>query len=314
VVACYAPTPRRRDKLADEFGIRAYADMEEMIMREKPDLVHLVTWPDNRVELMTFVSRLGVPGCTVEKPIATGVSDWKELCKLEETCRTKFAICHQFRWHPVLVRCRKVIQSGKLGNLKFLDVSAGMNICDQGTHILNYGMSLNGDSPVASVFGAASGGLQMGTGHPGPDGTMGYLTFENGVRALWSNGPNAPRCGNPEASWQHVRVAAYLERGSVEWEEFGTWTVVSTDGEESGDFGGMDTWMENNIKAQAAFHRSMFDWLEDDHKIPGTNLKQSLHEWRVVLALYASTLSRKPVELARFNPPNDLMQMLLKVL
>jgi hypothetical protein len=58
----------------------------------------------------------------------------------------------------------------------------------------------------------------------------------------------------------------------------------------------------------------MFDWIEDDTKPAGTNLKQSLHEWEVVLALYASAVWRRPVDLAGFNPPEDLFDQLAKVL
>jgi len=44
------------------------------------------------------------------------------------------------------------------------------------------------------------------------------------------------------------------------------------------------------------------------------NFKQSLHEWAVVLALYASTVERRPVELAWFDPPEDLFDRLATVL
>jgi hypothetical protein len=35
----------------------------------------------------------------VEKPIATGVTDWRALCELERTGGTRFAVNHQLRWH-----------------------------------------------------------------------------------------------------------------------------------------------------------------------------------------------------------------------
>ena len=55
------------------------------------------------------------------------------------------------------------------------------------------------------------------------------------------------------------------------------------------------------IRAQAALTEAMFDWIEDDDKPAGTNLKLGLHQWQVVLALYASALWRRPVELP-FEP------------
>ena len=267
VVACCAPGAKRRKKVAAEFGIRAYPDAGKMIESERPDIVHIATWPDCRVEPMTIVSDMQVPLCTVEKPIATGVGDWRELCALEQHTKTKFAVCHQCRWHPYVLKCQEALQNGRLGDLKILDLSAGLNISGQGTHILNYGMSLNGDRPVVRVFGAAAGASELTTPHPAPDSTIAELTFDNDVRALWRNGPTAPRCGASDVCWQHLRIAAHADRGRVTYEEFGRWEIVSPDSVESGDFGDMDQWHKNNILAQAGFHEAMFDWLEDDTRL-----------------------------------------------
>jgi hypothetical protein len=54
----------------------------------------------------------------------------------------------------------------------------------------------------------------------------------------------------------------------------------------------------------------MFAWLNDDTAVPGTSLKQSLHEWKVVLALYTSALQGKPIEMDGFEPDIHLMHQL----
>ena len=314
VVACCDLDSERLEKSAAEHSIKGYSDAATMIDAEKPDMVHIVTPPNARVKLMTLVSEKNVPLCTVEKPIATGVADWRKLCQLEANSKTRFALCHQFRWYGDFVKCCEAVQSGRLGELRFVDMSAGMNISGQGTHILNYAMALNAESPVVRVFGMAHGASEIESVHPAPDDTAAYLTFANGARALWCNGSSAPRCGDPKTVWQHVRVGAYAERGRVEWQEFGKWQIISADGIESGDFGGMDQWRQNNLLAQSAFHQAMFDWLADDAKVAGTNLKQSLHEWKVVLGLYASAVKRKPIDIAEFDPPDDLFEQLADAL
>ena len=137
-------------------------------------------------------------------------------------------------------------------------------------------------------------------GHPGPATTEAYLTFADGGRGSGRRATLPPRCGDPQTTWQHVRVAAYADTGRVLYEEFGKWEIVGPDGKGRGDFGGMDTWRANNLLAQAGFHRAMFDWLEDERRAPGTNLRQSLHEWAVVLALYqrhAGAASRRAGQL-----------------
>jgi len=312
LVACCGTSREKREKFAAQFKIKGYADAKKMIKTEKPDMVHLVTNPDTRVELMTLVSELGVPLCTVEKPVATVVSDWKKLVELGNKTKTKFAVCHQFRWQSHLAKCAKVLRSGKLGKVIFVDMSAGMNITGQGTHTLNYGMSLNGDSPVIEVFGNCSGWDAGDIVHPGPTTSEAYIKFENGARGLWTSGPVSPRAGDPGTVWQHVRVAAYAEKGRVNFEEFGKWEIVSPDMNESGSFGGMDQWMKNNIIAQAEFHKAMFEWFADDKKVPGTNFRQSLHEWAVVLALFQSTIEGRPVEMKNFDPPENLIEQYIK--
>ena len=65
-----------------------------------------------------------------------------------------------------------------------------------------------------------------------------------------------------------------------------------------------------NDRAQAALTNAMLDWIEDDSRTAGTDLKLGLHRWKAVLALYASALSREPLELGGFDPPEDLFEKL----
>ena len=308
MTACCDLLEERRSGHAREYGLTPYADAAQMIERERPDIVHVVTQPADRVALMHLVAELGVPAAVVEKPLAAAVADWRSLVELEPRCSTRFTVSHQFRWHVDLTRCRVALESGRLGAVKFLETSCGMNISNQGTHALNYLMSLNGDARVQMVFGAASGMSGSDPTHPAPDTTIGYLLFENGVRAMWNTGTTAPLIGDPETVHQHVRVAAYAERGRVLYEEFRDWEIVGPDGIERGTAG--DTWRTNNLLAQAALARATLDWLEDPAALPGTNLEQSLHEYRTVLALYASMLQRRPIELASFEPDDDLFEQL----
>ena len=312
MTACCDLIEERRTGHAREYGLTPYADAAQMIERERPDLVHVVTQPADRASLMHLVAELGVPAAVVEKPLAAGVADWRSLVELERRCTTRFTVSHQFRWHVDLTRCRAALESGRLGAVKFLETSCGMNISNQGTHALNYLMSLNHDARVRMVFGTASGMNGSDPTHPAPDDTAGYLLFENGVRAWWHAGTTAPLIGDPATTYQHVRVAAYAERGRVLYEEFRDWEIVGPDGVERGNVG--DSWAANNLLAQAGLTRATLDWLEDDAALPGTNLDQSLHEYQTVLALYASTLQRRPVELASFEPDDDLFEQLAAAL
>lgn len=312
ITACCDLIEERRCGHAQEYRLTPYADAAQMLERERPDIVHVVTQPADRAPLMHLLADLGVPAAVVEKPLAAGVADWRSLVELERRCATRFTVSHQFRWHVDLTRCREALQSGRLGAVKFLETSCGMNISNQGTHALNYLMSLNGDAPVRTVFGAVSGMSGSDPTHPAPDHSAACLLFENGVRGLWHAGPTAPLLGDPATTYQHVRVAAYAERGRVLYEEFRDWEIAGPDGVERGNVGA--SWAANNLLAQAALTRATLDWLEDAAALPGTNLKQSLHEYHAVLALYASALQRRPVDLASFAPEDGLFEQLAAAL
>lgn len=310
-VGCYDPDRERANRFTSTFDTPVFDDLNAMLETAKPDLVHITTPPAVRYDVMRAVSDAGIAGCTVEKPVAIGVVDWTALSDLAETTGTKFGVCHQLRWCPPLVKCRDAIVSGELGQILFIDTSARMTIADQGTHALHYAGYLNGDSPVRSVFGAASG-WTPDPRHPGPENAIASVVFENGTRCQWNIGPTAPVAGDPHTIWQHVRVAAYAEHGSVLWEEFGKWRIDTHHGVIEGrvDLG---EWERNNRIAQANFHAGMLEWISGGAPV-GTRLEHSLMEWKAVLALYASTLTCVPIELATFTPPDDLDDRLREML
>ena len=311
VAACCDCVKEKRDSVAGNYKVNAYEDISTMASEEQIDIIHLITWPKNRIELMTEVSENNIPMCIIEKPIATGVADWEKLCQLEASSNTKFAVSHQVRWHQDLKKCQDALSSGKLGDILFLDISAGMNISGQGTHTLNYGRSLIGDPIITRVFGQIAGWDVDDTGHPAPLCSEAMLQFDNGCRALWTSGPVSPRCGDPDTTWQHVRVAAYAETGRVKYEEFNDWEIISNENMENGNYGGMETWAHNNVISQSGLSKAMLQWHENGIA-PGTNLKVSLHEWAVILALYESAVEHSPIEMLNYKPNPDLLKKIMK--
>ena len=302
----------RREKFADTFGITGYADAEQMLRTEQPDLVHLVAMPNQWRELIPMVSELEVPACIVEKPIACGVEDWRLLCELEAQTNTKFGVGKQYRWHPGFLNCRKAVQDGELGNIDFLNFSCGMNLTAQGTHIIDWAMSLNSDSPIVRVFGTANGVELLDSDYPAPDATSCQVLFENGVYGFWNTGFTSPRVMDDDTTYRHCRVAAYGETGHVLFEEFAGWQIVSTEKVENHQTT-PDEWRQNNDLAQAGLTEAMFDWLEDDTAPVETNLKLALHQFNAVLGIYLSAISHQPIDIP-FDPLDDLDAQLREVL
>ena len=95
------------NRFGDDFDISArYTNLDEMLEKEKPDLLHIVTAPvlrgtNQRIRypLMKQASDHGVPAAIVEKPIAVESEDWKQIAGLAEETKTKFIVNTQLNFH-----------------------------------------------------------------------------------------------------------------------------------------------------------------------------------------------------------------------
>ncbi len=80
------------NSFGEEFGIqKRYTDIHEMLDKERPDLLHIVTAPlmrdtlePLRYPLLDIASEHEVPGAIVEKPVAVKAEDWRDLLALSK--------------------------------------------------------------------------------------------------------------------------------------------------------------------------------------------------------------------------------------
>jgi len=107
----------RLESFSKDFGIeKKYTDIHEMLDKEKPDLLHIVTLPTLRVPLMTLAAEHEVPVAIVEKPIAIQGEDWKQLAELNAKSKTKFVVNTQLHFHPDNLMLKKDVADGKIGD------------------------------------------------------------------------------------------------------------------------------------------------------------------------------------------------------
>jgi len=301
-VACCDMDEARLSAFAERFSIpNQYTDLQAMLDREQPDVVHMVTRPNLRVGLMTQLAEAGVPGVIVEKPICIGADDYKALRQLNAAGRTKFAVNHQLRHHPMIVQMLQEVADGVYGEVRFIDASAVLPMSGQGVHVLDLMFAFNSYAPVQTVFGASSGYTDLGCAHPAPKTAESLITFTNGVRAALQSGEGAPIFEEGPAH-AHKRIAVYGTKGFLHWRMYG-WEKSLPDGTVEQ---GKKDYREEDVPGQAGLTHAMFDWLEDDRKPSPTNLDTSLDEWLVILAGYLSTVEARPVDLP-FDPPDDLL-------
>jgi len=75
-----------------------YADAHEMLDTVRPDVLHIVTVPHLRVELMSLAAAHEVPAVIVEKPIALEGEDFRALREPEATPSTRVCVKTQLNF------------------------------------------------------------------------------------------------------------------------------------------------------------------------------------------------------------------------
>ncbi|MFQ6040339.1 MAG: Gfo/Idh/MocA family protein [Candidatus Poribacteria bacterium] len=305
-------------KFGDEFGIETrYTDIHEMLDKEKPDLLHIVTAPlmrttlePLRYPLMNIASEHEVPAAIVEKPIAVAGEDWRQLMELSQRAKTKFVVNTQLNFHPQNLELKRDVAAGKIGDIKFIEASARSTPLDQGPHVLQLVSSYIDNSRPVKVMGQVSGAGPLNSVQPSPAHATALVTYANGVQASIAFGTEmAPRVLPDTSNNRHKRVCVFGTRGFVHW-RFESWERSTPDG---GYEGGDLNYGEQDVIAQGGLTEAVFDWLDDEDKVHPTHLAQSLAEFNLLLGIYQSALTHSPVELP-FEPPDGLLDSLRAIL
>ena len=297
---------KKLNAIGDEFGIwRRYVNLEEMLSAEAPDLLHIVTSTNYRIDVLRMAAAHGVPAVIIEKPLAVDGEGYRALVEFAAATSMKVCVNHQLHFHPRRRELAKYVEDGMIGEVLLVEGSARANLMVQGTHIMQLIHAFMGGARATHVFGNVAGTANLSfRGHAAPDQCEAVIEFENGRRAFFQCGENAPQVGERGVN-DHKRVAVYGTRGFVHWTMWG-WERTRRDGTvERGEH----AYREEDVLGQASLTEAAFDWLEDDAKVHPTNLRSALAELNVILGIYMSALHHRRVELP-VEPENELIKRL----
>ena len=302
------------NSFGDHFNISSrYTDLDEMLEKEKPDVLHIVTAPvlrgtDQRIRypLMKQASDHGVPAAIVEKPIAVESEDWRDIAGLAEETKTKFVVNTQLNFHPKNLELKQDVAEGRIGDIKFIDASARSTPVDQAPHVLQLVSSYIDNSRPVRVLGQVSGGQGLNSAQPSPMHAAGQALYENGLHVSLAFGTGMGTLASESGgNNRHKRVFVVGTKGFVHW-RFSSWERSTQEGGyESGpiNYGEQDTIAQGNLT------NAVFDWLDDENNVHPTHLKQSLAEFNLLLGIYHSGVTCQIVDLP-FDPPDGLMDSL----
>jgi scyllo-inositol 2-dehydrogenase (NADP+) len=114
--------PERRTRAVQEYGCKAYATWEEMVMQEELDLVINASYSHQHFPISLELLNKGF-NVLCEKPLAKTPEEVDQLIAAAKQAGKILAVFQQSRYNPAFVQIRKVIDSGVLGRIVQIDIS-----------------------------------------------------------------------------------------------------------------------------------------------------------------------------------------------
>jgi len=198
VAVCDLVEETARQVAADLGDVNIYTDYDAMLAAEDLEVVAVATPNTSHAELTVKAARAGALGVCCEKPMATCMDEAREMLAVCREHGTRLIINHQRRMSRPLVRMRRLIEQGAIGEVYLLRGTCAGDVLSDGTHLVDSLRWLAGDEDVRWVLGQVyredpaegeekaagyhtSGGYRYG--HAVETGAMAVFEFESGLRA-----------------------------------------------------------------------------------------------------------------------------------
>jgi D-apiose dehydrogenase len=110
----------RAEPIMKKFGIpNHYTDYREMLEREKPDFVDIITPPDTHLDMCTAAAEMGID-IICQKPLAPTFDEAKAIVDITDKAGVRFAVHENWRFQPWYREIRKLLDDGAIGDLHSL--------------------------------------------------------------------------------------------------------------------------------------------------------------------------------------------------
>lgn len=177
--------------------VRLYTDYREMLRKEQPELVSVVTPDHLHADITVDAAEGGAKAILCEKPIATTLEDADRMIAAAEANNVLLSVEHTRRWSPTFQKARELARQGDLGKLRMVVsnmYSPRSMLFRNGTHMVDM-IAFFADSDPEWVFAELEEGFDYFTeyksdgGHdPSTDpAASAYIHFANGVRAFYNS-------------------------------------------------------------------------------------------------------------------------------
>jgi UDP-N-acetyl-2-amino-2-deoxyglucuronate dehydrogenase len=116
LVAVADIVPAQAQKLAERYGVRAYTDVEEMLARERLDVVNICVPSGLHGEIACQAMRVG-KHVIVEKPMEVRLEAIDEMLRVQREANVKLAVISQHRFDPASLQVHELVKQQAFGRL-----------------------------------------------------------------------------------------------------------------------------------------------------------------------------------------------------
>ena len=117
----------RANKLANEYGAKAYYDIDDLLANEKSINVVSVCSPNGLHAVHSIKSLKAGFNVLCEKPMAINLADCGEMIKTAEQMNRRLFSIKQNRFNPPVAALKKVIDDGRMGKITSVQLSCFWN-------------------------------------------------------------------------------------------------------------------------------------------------------------------------------------------
>lgn len=105
---------KARQKMAEYSIPRFYADWREMIDRERPDFVDIITPPETHAEICAHAASAGA-AIVCQKPLAPTLDESRRIVENARDAGVRFMVHENFRWQPWHREIKRILRTGGIG-------------------------------------------------------------------------------------------------------------------------------------------------------------------------------------------------------
>jgi len=209
-----------------QYGIASFhADWREMIDRERPDFVDIITPPDTHVEMCAYAASRGVH-IICQKPLAPTLETSRGIVESARAAGVRFMVHENWRWQPWYREIKRLQRAATVGDFTHLHFLMRMGdgwganayldrqpffrdypkllIYETGVHFVDTFRYLLGD--IVQIY------AQLRRLNPvirGEETGQVFFRFENGSTAIWdANRYNEVESASPRYTFGQLRIDA----------------------------------------------------------------------------------------------------------